>query len=227
RYGFINARMVSDQTDMEARLVDYAEGIETHIGQFANAPIGAIALAVTGASYLLGREAEDALVERVFKARGLPLVTTALAVCDALTLLAARNITLISPYPETLTAKSVHYWTSRGFHIAELVQLSGDSDSFHPIYALPSDAASTALESVKDNGSDAIVMLGTGMPTLAPIAARAGWNGPPVLSSLFCLAWRSVAAAAGNQPDRGDLDLWLSAAPWKDALSKARRDQSL
>ncbi|MBT5191901.1 MAG: hypothetical protein HOM07_06100, partial [Rhodospirillaceae bacterium] len=83
------------------------------------------------------------------------------------------------------------------------------------------------LESVKDNGSDAIVMLGTGMPTLAPIAARAGWNGPPVLSSLFCLAWRSVAAAAGNQPDRGDLDLWLSAAPWKDALSKARRDQSL
>lgn len=216
---FITARMVSNKDGMEARLLDYAETVEATSAQFGNAPINALAMGVTGPSYLIGQAAEDDLVEHIAGARGLPLITTARAVCDALALLEARSITLLSPYPESLTAKSAEYWASRGFAVHEIVQLQTDGDSFHPIYAMPADAATAALGAVKNNGTDAIVMLGTGMPTLAPLAACADWDGPPVLSSLFCLAWRAVAAASGREPDRADLARWMSAAHWRRALA--------
>ena len=216
---FITARMVSNKDGMEARLLDYAETVEAMSAQFANAPINALAMGVTGPSYLIGQAAEDDLVEHIAGARGLPLITTATAVCDALALLEARSITLLSPYPESLTAKSAEYRASRGFAVHEIVQLQTDGDSFHPIYAMPADAATAALGAVKNNGTDAIVMLGTGMPTLAPLAACADWDGPPGLSSLFCLAWRAVAAASGREPDRADLARWMSAAHWRRALA--------
>lgn len=216
---FITARMVSNKDGMEARLLDYAETVEATSAQFANAPIDALAMGVTGPSYLIGQAVEDALVERIAVARGLPLITTARAVCDALALLEARTITLLSPYPESLTAKSAEYWASRGFTVHEIVQLQTDGDSFHPIYAMPADAAMAALGAVKNNGTDAIVMLGTGMPTLAPFAASVGWDGPPVLSSLFCLAWRSVVAAAGVPPDRSSLENWMSGGHWRRTVA--------
>ena len=50
----INARMTSDEPSLEARLIDYFDQIDRAVEQFHNAPIGAIAFATTGASYLAG-----------------------------------------------------------------------------------------------------------------------------------------------------------------------------
>ena len=61
----INARMMSDRDTLEGRLLDYFEQLDTAVRQFHNAPIGAIALGTTGASYVAGipreREAVAAL----------------------------------------------------------------------------------------------------------------------------------------------------------------------
>ena len=76
-YAPVNARMVSGKASMEDRGVDYVEHIDTWIDQFANAPLDAVALGMTGPSYLIGRESEDATEARVTEARGFPLVTTA------------------------------------------------------------------------------------------------------------------------------------------------------
>jgi maleate isomerase len=51
-YAFLNARLVSDKPTISARLDDYFAAMESTITQFANAPIGAVAFACTGASYL-------------------------------------------------------------------------------------------------------------------------------------------------------------------------------
>ena len=53
-YAFLNARMVSDKPTIEGRLDDYFISLDRSIAQFANAPIGALAFACTGASYLQG-----------------------------------------------------------------------------------------------------------------------------------------------------------------------------
>src|SRR4051794_18789246 len=61
----INARMMSDKASLEARLVDYFDQIDRAVEQFANAPINAIALGTTGASYLAGIAREAEIVRRI------------------------------------------------------------------------------------------------------------------------------------------------------------------
>ena len=70
-YAFLNARMVSDKPTIEGRLDDYFANMERSIAQFANAPIGAVAFACTGASYLQGVKRERAAVEAIEVARGI------------------------------------------------------------------------------------------------------------------------------------------------------------
>ena len=53
----INARMMSDKDTLEGRLLDYFEQLDTAVRQFHNAPVGAIALGTTGASYVAGNPA--------------------------------------------------------------------------------------------------------------------------------------------------------------------------
>lgn len=220
-YGFINARLTSPDLDMEARAAHYGQTVESQVEQFAEAPIEVVALAITGSSYLIGREQEDALVERMKNNHGLILVTAGLAVCDALDALGAKNILLLSPYPESLTEKSVGYWQSRGYTVSEVAPVINPAEGGHPIYSLTADAANRALQGVRRSTADAIVMLGTGMPTLRPIAQAAEQDGPPVLSSTLCLAWRAVTACAGRNPDPANLADWVAAKHWHKALNTA------
>ena len=61
-YAMITARLTSPHDAMEDRHRDYWATIELSLDQFANAPLSAVAFAVTGPSYLVGKDEEDALV---------------------------------------------------------------------------------------------------------------------------------------------------------------------
>ncbi len=218
-YAMINARVMSPKKTIEERLIDYWAILETALDQFANAPVEAVAFGSTGPSYLVGKDQEDALVARVEKARGYPFITSARAVTDALTALGANNIGLVSPYPTSLTEASVVYWNSRGFKVGELSGAFNDASTFHPIYSLAASSADEALQQLRGKKLDAIVMLGTGMPTLAPIASAAGWDGPPVMSCMLCLAWRTVEAVRGNKPTAESVMEWVNAKHWGPRLA--------
>jgi hypothetical protein len=61
-------------------------------------------------------------------------------------------------------------------------------------------------------------MLGTGMPTLAPIAETIGWSGAPVMSCNLCMAWRVVQALDGQAPSMTMLAPWLRGEGWVGRL---------
>ena len=214
----INARLMSDKGDMSARLVDYFANYGSSLRQFANAPLGVAAAACTGASYLAGREREAAVVKEIAARSGYPFITAALAVVDALTVLKARHIGLVSPYPDDLNRASVAYWTSHGFDVGEVVSVFNSGSAFHPIYSLGGAGAGQALAALEDKPLDAIVMLGTGMPTLAPIAQSIGWRGAPVMSCNLCLAWRAVEAVDRHEPSAATLEPWLKGEGWVTRL---------
>ena len=214
----INARLVSDKTTISARLVDYFENYGGSMRQFANAPLGVAAAACTGASYLAGREREAIVVKEIATHSGHPFFTAALAVVDALATMKAKQIGLVSPYPDDLNRASVAYWHSHGFEVAAVSRAFNEESSFHPIYSLGGSAAGQALLQLEDKPLDAIVMLGTGMPTLRPIAQTIGWRGAPVMSCNLCLAWRAVEALAGNAPQSSSLEPWLQGKSWTDRL---------
>ncbi|MCR0985296.1 maleate cis-trans isomerase family protein [Roseomonas populi] len=211
----INARLTSPKPGMVDRLLDYLRDIEGAAAQFANAPLAAVAFACTGSSYYAGPAEEGAIVARMEAARGVPVVTAGQAVRDALRALSARRIGLVSPYPDELTRAAIGYWEAQGFEVARLSGSTLRDGAFHPIYAMDGAGAGAALEALDPAGLDAIVMLGTGMPTLQPILARGIRGGVPVLSCMLCLAWRSVEAVTEGRADAASLQGWLGGRSWR------------
>jgi maleate isomerase len=214
-YAHLNARLVSGRATIEERLVDYFERLEVSCAQFANAPLGAIAVACTGSSYLVGRDREDAILSALSSRRGMPAYTAATAVVDALRKLGARRIALGSPYPESLTRQSVAYWQSRGFEVAQVQSLPLDAGQFHPIYALPGEMAAGLIERLSVEKAGAILLLGTGMPTLRALGQSGGKSGMPVLSCMLCLGWRAVDLLA---PGGADIAPWVDGSAWRARL---------
>lgn len=220
RMAMLNARLTSPKPTIAARLIDYVDGLDQAVAQFANAPLGAIAFACTGASYLVGRDAEDAAVARLEARLGIPFVTAARAVCDAFAALGAKRIGLVSPYPPDLTEASLGYWASRGLTVAHVVAAAAPGDAFHPIYAMSAGSAAESLAGMRGSGVEAIVMLGTGMPTLKPILDCPAVDGAPVISCMTAIGWRSLCALRGAAPDGEGLRRWIAGEGWRQRYAQ-------
>ena len=213
--GMINARMTSDKGTIVDRLYDYVDQIEATFDRFANAPIDAACFGCTGASYLIGRAREAEICETILSNRGYPFVTAARSVCDSFMALGAKRIGLASPYPPDLTESSIGYWESAGFNVAEVASAFNPDSDFHPIYSLQASSAAESLKLLEHKNLDAIVMLGTGMPTLRPILDVADWAGPPVTSCMLSLAWRTVLYLDGEEPEEANMLAWSKGAAWR------------
>ena len=213
----VNARMVSAAPDMDARLVEYFDRLDEWVAGFANAPIQALAVACTGASYLAGVPRERRLADGLEARLGIPVVTAGTAVTDAFRALGARRVALVSPYPAGLTAASVRNWTAQGFDVTEVVTVApGGAGAFHPIYSMAAGDARRALDGLDGvAGLDAVAMLGTGMPTLGPILSKPRAGGAPVLSCMLATAWRTVLALDGAAPGRENLLAWIDDPEWQ------------
>jgi maleate cis-trans isomerase len=219
--GLVNARLTSARPAIEDRLVEYFDTLAASLAQFGDAPLRAIGVACTGSSYLAGRAREDSIFQELSRRRGIHVTNSALATVDALHALGAARIGLVSPYPDSLLQKSVAYWESRGFTVdavAQVVATAADrarSGSAHPVYALGSGSVMEALATLRGHSLDAVVMLGTGMPTLKTIAQMPRLEGAPVLSCTLALAWRCVRAVDGAACSRESLLEWIAATDWK------------
>ncbi len=214
-YAFINARMLSPKTTIEGRLLDYFANVDGFSRQFANAPIGVLAFACTGTSYLAGKQAEDEALAALSRALGVPAFSAASAVVMALNALGAKRIGLVSPYEGALDRACSPYWESRGFTIAAKSNAATSGEAFHPIYSLSARSARRAIDALDGEHLDAVVMLGTGMPTLAPIAHTPFHGRAPVLSCMFCLVWACAVALDGVEPSADSLRHWLTGDWWR------------
>ena len=220
-FAWINARLMSDKPTIESRLVDYFATLGGQLRQFANAPIGCAVVATSGMSYLAGADAEDRIASETSAAAGYPVFTSATASVDALRALAAKRIGLVSPYPESLNVASRAYWTARGFTIAAEANAFVDSGDFHPIYSLAGGQALAALDRIDPTGLDAVLMLGTGMPTLNAIRQRPRIADVPVLSCMLATGWRSVATLTAQARDRKSVLAWIDTPHWAARLALA------
>ncbi len=210
----LTARMTSTAPSMDARLRDYVERLAATIDQFANAPLGAIALACTGMSYIVPQEEERRALGAIEDARGAPVLTAAAAILTALETLDARRVAILSPYGDPLHGQGMAYWAAQGLEIVRSARLTGDAGKFHPIYGMGSDAVAGGLTELGSDGLDAVLVLGTGLPTLPTILARKAVP-VPVLSPNLCLMWHVADRLSGRDPSRDGLMSWLTGAEWR------------
>ena len=174
----------------------HALNLPTHL--YRHSPL------VAPASYLAGREREKETIASIASSFGVPVVTAASAVVDALNSMGAKNIALSSPYPEALTQSSIGYWKSHGLKVTDIATAQPDPTQFHPIYSMSALSAAGTLDELERVGAhsraDAILMLGTGMPTLGPLLQRSGQGGPAdyLLHVLPSVALCSVNSCRGR-----------------------------
>lgn len=213
-WSMITARLTSTQATIAARLAEYPSRFHQVAEEFANAPLSVLAIGCTGTSYLLGEARERQLLSELEERHRVPCLSAATAMVQALRALDARRIGLISPYPPDLERVCLPFWESVGFEIVAKETPQVADGGFHPIYAMAGGAAQAAAGRLRDSGCDAIVMLGTGMATLATILALRGWDGPAPLSCNLALAWAAVRAGAGQAPSRDSLLRWIDGEGW-------------
>ena len=223
--GLLAGRLVSPAATMEERLVDYFETLDASVAQFGNAPLRAVGFACTGSSYLAGREREQKLFARLSQARACTVTSSALAVVDALHALSARDIALVSPYSDSLTVQSAAYWESHGFVVRAVSRVTSQATgNAHPIYGMSSDDATRALEALHEQAFDAVVMLGTGMPSLRAILRKPRVGSAPVFSCTLALAWRCTRALENAECSAASVLDWISGQDWKGRLQERAPD---
>jgi maleate isomerase len=210
----LSARLVSTQQDSRARLIDYFDRLEATLRQFDVAPLAAAGFACTGSCYLVGRGDEDRRLEAASRAAGYPVVSSAQAIRAALAALNARRIALLSPYPQWLSEAGQKYWRAQGFTLTSVCGLPADLLDTRGIYRLTTARVLEVYAGLDTRGADAVLLSGTGMPTLRAMARLD--PGIPILSSNLCLAWRLAGIAGGNPA----LAPWLAAdAQWRQRLA--------
>ena len=213
----LTTRLTSTLADSRARLIDYFDRLSVAIGQFDVAPLKAVGFACTGAAYLVGREEEARRIDTASAAAGYPVLSAGICIRAALAELGAKRIALLSPYPQWLSEAGQQYWKSHGLELVSVAGLPADLLDTRNIYKLTSARVLEVFTGLDTRRADAVLLSGTGMPTLSTIASVK--PGMPVLSSNLCLAWQLTRAAGGDAA----LAPWLAGdARWRARLAARR-----
>jgi maleate isomerase len=213
----LTARMLCSAADPRQRLLAYYDDLVVSLKQFDIAPLQVAGFACTGASYLVGLADDRARTLALSQAQGYPVLSAALCISAALQALDAQRIALFSPYPAWLSDAGKAYWQDSGFSIASVANLPTGMLDTRNIYKLQSADVQQVLGGIATAGCDAVLMSGTGMPSLRAIAQQ---RLPiPVLSSNLCLAWAMQCALQPLANAKALLLEMLSAnAAWRARL---------
>ena len=201
-------RLTSLQEKTEDRLCEYLESISDYLERFDRLQLSAFGFACTASSYLLGQKTEDKILSRLD--RSYDVFTATQAIDWALMKLNAKRILIAAPYPKPIRDAGYDYWTNAGYDIREILHIETTSSDTRSIYELQSQDAIAMLESSNLDDVDAVLLSGTGMPSLKALALD--WP-VPVVSSNLCLAARMMD---GREPLGG-----IFPQGWRERLAQA------
>ncbi|WP_433359661.1 maleate cis-trans isomerase family protein [Streptosporangium sp. CA-115845] len=185
---------VHDGVDLRTRLSRYNDDHTGTLASFGGLPLRAALLACTGSSYPLGPDGDARLCSDLSARHGFPVFTAASCVLAALTALGARSLVLVSPYPAWLTEQCAGFLREAGHQVNDVLPIPGSG----AIYDLTGEDVRRVIDAVRPGQADAVLVAGTGAPSLAAMDAAAGKLSVPVLSSNLCGAWRLASSAGAS-----------------------------
>lgn len=166
-----------------------------------NAKVEVIALAQTSAS-LFSDDYDAVTIRRMQEGAGVPALTSAVAIGQAVRALAARRIALVSPYSEEVIGRAKRYYETH--HGLEVVALEGfGATDAYAIGKLDADSAREAFKRIDRPEIDAFVVPGGNFPTMPHIAAWEQEFGKPVVTTNQAALWAMLLVMQRNDPLRG------------------------
>ena len=158
-----------------------------------------VALAFTAASYSNGFAREAALADRIASLTGSPALTAAQAILAALEHLGVKRLALGTPYPESISAMGRAYWEAAGLTVVGYARLTGVTN----IYDESEERAYRLARQADVPNADAVLLSGTGLPTIGVLELLERDLGKPVVSSNQALLWRALRMAGVREPVPG------------------------
>jgi len=180
-----------EHAGMEERVRAYREGLAGPTAALSQVRPAVMLLAHTASSYALGYGNEQTLVDRIASLAGAPALLAAQAVLAALRHLGVKRLALGTPYPESISRQGKAYWEAAGFEIAGYHRLENVTD----IYAENEERAYELARRADAPEADAVLLSGTGLPTVAVLETLERDLGKPVLSSNQASLWRALRMA--------------------------------
>jgi maleate isomerase len=172
---------------MERRTLAYLDSLPSATRSLAAVKPDAVVLAHTAVSYLSRYAGEPPLVARLRALAGPRAFTAAGAIEAALRHLGVRRLALATPYPETISAAGLAYWRAAGFDVVAHRRLDTPN-----IYAETEDRADTLARSADAPNADAILISGTGLPTLGAIQRLETDLAKPIITSQTATLWHTL-----------------------------------
>jgi len=170
---------------MEARTRAYLDALADSARTVAAVGPAVVVLAHTASSYVSGFDGEDALAERLASATGTRALTAAGAVAAALSELGVKKLALGTPYPEAISDLGRVYWDAAGFDIVSHRRLEGVEN----IYEESEERAYRLARDADAPDADAVLLRGTGLPTVGVLDLLERDLGKPVISSNQAMLW--------------------------------------
>lgn len=172
-------------------------GVDEAVVMLADAPVQAIGFGFTSSAYVIGAAGEEAMLLRLReRARGLPVVAPCGAAVEALRLLGAERVAVISPpwFDSELTELGARYYRAAGFDVvfSSAAGLPSDQRSIDP-----GELYEWTTANVPDH-AEAVTIGGNGFRAVGVIEALEAALGRPVLTANQVLLWALMSAAGAE-----------------------------
>jgi maleate cis-trans isomerase len=184
---------------MEERTRAYREGLDGPARALGEVRPALVLLAHTASSYALGWGREQPLVDRVASLCRAPAFLAAHAVRAALHHLGVTRLALGTPYPDSISRQGRAYWEAAGFEIVGYHRLAGVVN----IYDEPEERAAELARLADAPAAQAVLISGTGLPTVGMLERLERELGKPVISSNQACLWRALRLAGVSLPVAG------------------------
>jgi maleate isomerase len=184
---------------MEERTRAYHEGLDEPARALGLVSPAIVVLAHTATSYMLGWGREQPLVDRVASLCRAPALLAAHAVRAALRHLGVTRLALGTPYPESISRQGRAYWEAAGFQIVGHHRLAGVVS----IYDEPEERAAELARRADAPEAQAVLISGTGLPTVSALEGLERELGKPVISSNQACLWRALRLVGVGDPVAG------------------------
>jgi maleate cis-trans isomerase len=184
---------------MEDRTRAYLDGLDDPTRALGEVGPAVVLLAHTASSYALGWGREQPLVERLAALGRAPALLAAHAVQAALRHLGVRRLALGTPYPESISRHGRAYWEAAGFEIVGYHRLTGVVS----IYDETEERAADLARRADTRDAQAVLLSGTGLPTVSALERLERELGKPVISSNQACCWRALRLAGVAEPVGG------------------------
>jgi maleate isomerase len=184
---------------MDDRARAHLAGLATPARALAPLAPAVVVLAHTASSYANGFANEPALIEHLEALAGTRAATAAGAVQAALRQLGAERIALGTPYPAGISALGKAYWQAAGFDVVSHHRLEGVAN----IYAESEQRAYALARKADTPEAEAVLLSGTGLPTVGVLETLEHDLGKPVISSTQAMLWQALRLGGVREAVRG------------------------